>query len=397
MDLLTGVNTDNLFVTAFQQQQSLENLSNNALKTGMDAYQKKDYETAAKAFNRAVNMAPQSSLSGDASNYLAMSHLKLGESEKAIEAYQRWIQLKPDQGDPHAKLAKLYFSLGRHKDAENEYAKAVKLDPTAENRYSLGQAYLFQGRYNDAEAEFQKVQRLHPRDPAGYYATGLVYGKQERYEKAIELFDKAIGLDREFLDAYLEKGYAYADMGDMDAAQEIVEFLEDEKPELSNTLSQYMYKVDPPKIEFAAMFDSTFNYQLSRKTPVSLLDSYLENANAEKSFKMVFAFGKEMDRSSVENRFNWMIQRTGMDGAGTSYNYGLPIADTEVKIPPFPDHVHYDPDSLSATVYFTIQQNASADGTIDPSHIEFKFNGTDKWGLSMDKSADQFTGFSKTF
>ncbi|MFO7985839.1 MAG: tetratricopeptide repeat protein [Desulfatiglandaceae bacterium] len=397
MDLLAGVNTDNLFITAYQQQQSLENLTNNALRAGMDAYQKEDYETAAKAFKRAVNLAPQSPLAGDASNYLAMSHLKLEDSEKAIEAYQRWMQLKPDQADPHVKLGNLYFSLGRHKDAQDEYAEAVRLDPTAENRYALGQAYLFQDQYTDAEAEFQKVQRLYPLDPAGYYGLGLAYSKQGRHEKAVELFDEALKLDREFFDAYAEKGYAYADMGDMEAAEKIVEFLKDEKPELSNTLSQYMYKADPPKIEFAAMFDSTFNYQSSRKTPVSNLDSYLENANAEKTFKMVFVFGKEMDRSSVENPLNWMIQRTWMDGAGTSYNYGLPIPDTEVKIPTFPDHVHYEPDSLSATVYFTIKQNASADGTIDPSHIEFKFSGKDKWDLSMDKSADQFTGFSKVF
>lgn len=397
MDLLTGVNTDNLFITAYQKQQSLETLSNNALRAGMDAYRKKDYETAAKAFKQAVDMAPQSPLAGDASNYLAMSYLKLEDSEKAIEAYQRWMQLKPDQADPHIKLGNLYFSQEKHKEAEKEFEEAVRLDPNAKNIYSLGQAYLFLERYSEAEAEFRKVQRLMPQDPGGHYGMGLAYSKQGRYEKAIEMFDQAIRLDREFYDAYAEKGYAYADMGDMEAAEKIVEFLKDEKPELSNTLSQYMYKVEPPKIEFAAMFDSTFNYQFSRKTPVSLLDSYLENANTEKTFKMVFVFGKGMDRSSVEDPLNWMIQRTWLDGAGTSYNYGLPIPDTEVNVPTFPDHVHYDPDSLSATVYFTIKQNASADGTIDPSHIEFKFNGTDKWGLSMDKSADQFTGFSKTF
>lgn len=395
--MLDMINTDNLFVTAYQQQQTLESLSNNALSVGMDLYRKEDYKGAARAFQRAVNLAPQSDYSGAASNYLAMSYLKLGENDKAAEAYQRWIQLKPDDADPHLKLGNLYFSQEKHKEAEQEFAEAVRLDPNAKNLYSLGQAYLFLERYDEAEAEFRKVQRLMPQDPGGHYGMGLAYSKQGRYEKAIEMFDQAIRLDREFYDAYAEKGYAYADMGDMESAEKIAEFLKEKKPELSDTLSQYMYKVDPPKIEFAAMFDSTFNYQFSRKTPVSNLDAYLENANAEKTFKMTFVFGKEMDRSSVEDPLNWMIQRTGMDGAGTSYNYGLPIPDTEVKIPAFPDHVHYDPDTLSATVYFTIKQNASADGTIDPSHIEFKFSGKDKWGLAMDKKADQFTGFSKVF
>jgi len=36
----------------------------------------------------------------------------------------------------------------------------------------------------------------------------------------------------------------------------------------------------------------------------------------------------------------------------------------------------------------------AADGTIDPSHIEFKFVGKDIFGFSMNTAFDQFTGFS---
>ena len=37
----------------------------------------------------------------------------------------------------------------------------------------------------------------------------------------------------------------------------------------------------------------------------------------------------------------------------------------------------------------------TADGTIDPSHIAFKFKGEDKFGNAMDPKADEFTGFSR--
>jgi hypothetical protein len=49
---------------------------------------------------------------------------------------------------------------------------------------------------------------------------------------------------------------------------------------------------------------------------------------------------------------------------------------------------------MTATVTFRLQQNAAADGTIDPSHIEFKFSGKDIYGNSMDENFDQFMGFS---
>jgi hypothetical protein len=49
---------------------------------------------------------------------------------------------------------------------------------------------------------------------------------------------------------------------------------------------------------------------------------------------------------------------------------------------------------MTATVSFKIQQNSTADGTIDPSHLEFKFSGKDTYGNTMDTDFDQFIGFS---
>lgn len=188
MTLANNINTDNLFVSSFQQQQRLEALSYNALKAGMDLYQKKDYKSAVQSFQRAIDLAPQSQFSANASNYLAMAYLKLNDTDKAIEAYNKWMKLNSDQADPHIKLGNLYFSLGRHKEAEKEYSEAVRIDPNANNIYSLGQAYLFQDRFREAEAEFRKVQRLKPEKSNGYYGLGLFYSRQGRYEKAIELF-----------------------------------------------------------------------------------------------------------------------------------------------------------------------------------------------------------------
>jgi tetratricopeptide (TPR) repeat protein len=396
--MVSSVSFGSLFITYSQQQKTLESLSNNALSAGMESYSKKDYKEAAKAFQRAIDLAPQSDYSADACNYLSMSYLQLKDEDKAIEAYEKWIQLNPEDDAPRVKLGKLYYDQERYAEALGEFSEAVRIDPvSAENYYSLGQGYLSLERFTEAEAQFRKVQRLEPHESAGYYGLGLAYSKEGRHEAAIEMFDKAIKFDREFYDAYAEKGYTYADMGEIDEAEKILEYLDDEDEGLADTLSRYIYKVDTPKIAFASALTSTFSYGKSRMTQVSDLDSYLENANAEKSFTMVFQFDKEMDRASVEDRFNWTIKRSLMDGVGTAYNYGLSVPDTEVGITSFPDYVYYDEDALTATVHFTIQQNESADGTIDPSHIEFKFTGEDKWGLSMDKAADQFTGFSGVF
>jgi len=397
MEISNRNHAEKLFVSSFKQEQQLMTMSNSALKTGMDLYQKEDYKDAAKAFQRAIDLAPRSQFSADASNYLAMTHLKLNDPDKAIEAYKKWIKLNSDQADPHIKLGNLYFSQEQYKESEKEYAEAVRIDPNANNLYSLAQAYLFQDRFSEAEAHFREVRRLEPKKPNGYYGLGLAYSRQGQSERAIELFDEAIGFKRDFFDAYAEKGYAYADLDKIEEAQKIFEFLEDEDSDLADTLSRYIYKVDPPQIAFGSAMVSTFSYRRPRLTSVSDLDSYLENANASKSFTMVFQFDKEMDRLSVEDRFNWKINRARSINLADTYNFGLTVPSTEIQLSAFPDSVYYDSEALTAKVTFTIQQNETADGTIDPSHIEFKFVGEDAYGLSMDREGDQFTGFSGVF
>jgi len=77
------------------------------------------------------------------------------------------------------------------------------------------------------------------------------------------------GIDPQFYDGHAELGYAYADLGQMDDAQRIVDKLEPVAPELADTLSRYMYKVDSPKIMFAQSA-GTFSFLMAPKTAVPM-------------------------------------------------------------------------------------------------------------------------------
>jgi tetratricopeptide (TPR) repeat protein len=388
-----GVSNTNIFSVTVQQASQLESLANGALSKGIDLYMNKDYESAIKEFRRSIGLAPNSSYSIDAANYMANAYLALDDAEGAIKSYQTALRLNPYRDDLYNSLGKLYFAEERYHDAAEAYEKAVRIWPSGENHYALGQAYINLGRYTNAEAQFNQVLRREPLKPDGNFGLGLNYSKQGRLEDAIVKFKEAIEIEDDFYDAYAQLGYAYADLGEMDEAKKLVDFLEDVDPSLADLLSRYTYKVDAPKFMFAYA-DSTFNYHMPWKTPLSSLNAYLETPNAEKTFKMVFQFDKEMDRESVENIFNWKISRAANSGFGQSYNFDQQIPDTEIRIPPFPEHVYYDAERLTATVYFILKQNESADGTIDPSHVEFKFTGKDSYGFTMNTQNDQFTGFS---
>lgn len=392
MDLLSPAGADNLFSATLQTQSQLDGLSNRALTKGIDLYMDKRYKEAAQEFKRAVGLSPQGQYASDATNYLANAYLKLGKTEKAIDAYQQSIKIDPFNDATHITLGNLYFSLGRHAEAKDEYQAAVDRNPSATNYYSLGQAYLKLNQYGSAEKQFNIIKRLAPESGSGEFGIGLVRSRQDRIDDAIQSFKSAINKKSDFYDAYAEMGYAHADLGEMDEAQKIVDFLEKNSSGLANTLSQYMYKVDPPK--FSVVYSSDFFHSHPMNTPLSSLDAYLADPNASKSFTMKFVFDKEMDRASVENIVNWKIGRSTGNGPGESYNFGLAVADTEITPPSYPDHVYYDAKAMTAVVTFSLTQNAAADGTIDPSHIEFTFSGEDQYGYKMSPSGDQYRGFN---
>jgi len=397
LEIFNASSADSLFAATLTQSNGLENLANAALQRGIDAYTRQDYEGAVKEFKRSVGMGRGSSFAADAAQYLAMSYLQLGDTENAVKAYQSAFTIDPYRDDIRVKLGNLYFSQGKYEDARSEYAEAVRLNPSTVNRYSLGQAYIELGRFSDAETQYNEIQRLAPREAGGYLGMGLTYSRMGEHEQAIQQFQQAITLDGKLYDAYSQMGYSYADMGDMQSAQSMVDTLESlEQAGLADTLGRYMYKVDPPKMLFASSA-STFPFPMGRGTPLVALNSYLVNPNASKTLSITIQFDKQMDRDSIENPANWQISRAAGQGPGQAYNFGLPVSANEATFSPIPSAVTWDADNLTATAYFTVTQNAAADATIDPAHIEFKFSGEDIYGLKMNSKFDQFTGFSGVF
>ena len=88
-------------------QAKLESLSNQFLQTGIDQYMQKDYSAAAKSFQAALSIAPNSSYSGQTNQYLVQTYLKLEKTDKAIETYQKAIEINPSDAQLHSALGQL--------------------------------------------------------------------------------------------------------------------------------------------------------------------------------------------------------------------------------------------------------------------------------------------------
>ena len=375
-------------------QAQLDSLANNALSRGIDFFQNGNYDQAIKEFKTSAGLAPFTDNSAKAYNYIAQAYLNLEKTDQAIATYKQALQIYPVRDDLHLALGDIYAQEGNQEEAQKEYEAAVRFNPnSADNRYSLGQSYLGAGQYSAAQEQFQAVTKLLPNSVSGYYGLGQVARASGDYPDAIAQLNKAIGVDKNFVNSYLELGYTYADMGNDQKAKEQLLILTTKGSSSATTLQNYMSQVSQPKIRFALGLDG-FNNYFGPKTKIATMDEDLAAPNSTKLYSMNFVFSKDMDIASVQNRYNWGINRASITQNGGVYNGGFTVPKTEANILPIPVNVTYDADKNTASVRFRISQNAAGNATLDPAHIVFKFYGQDAYGKAMDKSADEYSGFS---
>lgn len=395
MDVLSA-SSQSLFVTAAQATAVRENVALRQLDAALGQFSSGQYERAIESFKRAISQAPGTATAVNAYDYMARAYLTLGNPDAAIEAYNGALKISPFRADIHFEIGKIHTTLDQPEPARDAFERAARYDPSAANLYSLGQGYLATGQYDLARRQFERVIRLEPDQPYGHFGLGQTLAKQGKFDAAISEFRQAIAIQPDYLNAFSEMGYALVDSGDLDAAQQTADFLYKQDVALGTLLIDHIYANTAPSM--------TATYQSSQYTPfistfrpgtaVSTMGAELYAASASQTFSIKFQFSKPMDERSVESVSNWHISRSTGSGIGDAYNYGLTVPDTEVTLAATPSAVIYDPTTWTATVLFTITQNATADGTLDPSHIVFSFQGTDVGGLAMDSQADAYSGFS---
>jgi Flp pilus assembly protein TadD len=386
--VVSSSSSDKLFSALLSQDTLRSQASTTSLSSGLTLLQNKKYGEAVAAFKQATAYAPDNV---DAYNYMATAYLKQGKTKEAINAYKISLSIDRSQESIHTNLANIYFSEQRYPEAENEYKTAAKLNPGGTLApYSLGQLYLKTEQYSEAEAQFQKVIHMTPNDGNVYFALGQTYNKMGRYDEAVTQLTKATELKNDFALAHFELGTAYLGLDQRDNANEQLGIL---KGLDSSLYDEFNQDLASPKIISFNPGNSSFFPTLGSGTPLAFLSADLLFPNASKDFTMQFQFDSQMDAASVMKITNWSITKASGGEAGT-YNNGVTLhPETEAAISPIPKRVSYDATTYQATVTFSIAQNPYGTAVMDPSHLVFKFSGTDLDGKSMDSSADQYDGF----
>ena len=158
------------------------------------------------------------------SNYnLGYVYERLSERAKAMAAYKRAIELKPDFAHAHSGLGVLYARTGRIREGIALCKKATQLAPdNIELQRSLATVYWRAKLYNNAAEVYDNIVRLKPDDKGALHQLGVIYMGKRMYPEAQAKFKRVLEIQPDDPLAHGALGTVYLKLGDRTAA--IAEF-----------------------------------------------------------------------------------------------------------------------------------------------------------------------------
>jgi DNA-binding winged helix-turn-helix (wHTH) protein/TolB-like protein/Tfp pilus assembly protein PilF len=229
-----------------------------------------DLDKSIQYFQKAIELDPRYALAysgladaqlfytnGVAGTKVATEYFRLAKMN-ALKA----LEIDSSLAEPHTTLAAIIFEENDDwAEAEKEFLKAIEINPNyAVGRVGYSLHLLGQGDFEKAKSEMKKALEIDPVSPSMVNALGQIYYFEKSYDLAIEQFQKAIELDPDFARAkvylslslmevnrkeealiMLEKvyggyrfhsgaktalGWLYANLGNRNKAQEILQELE---------------------------------------------------------------------------------------------------------------------------------------------------------------------------
>jgi len=99
-----------------------------------------------------------------------------GEISKAIQTYQKAIELNPSYVEAYNNLGIIYQEIGDLEGALKAFQKAIEINPGYEKGYNnLGILFLFKGHYDKTAEAFQKALEINPNNIESHINLGTLY------------------------------------------------------------------------------------------------------------------------------------------------------------------------------------------------------------------------------
>jgi predicted Zn-dependent protease len=126
---------------------------------------------------------------------LGMSEWKAGDKEKALEAFDRTLQLDPEHRKSLFNSSRVLLESGQPKEALVRIQKALELEPmSSEGLRLLGRARYELGDIDESIRAYHRALTVDDRDVWSMNNLGLIYIQQDRSAEAIPPLARAVEL-----------------------------------------------------------------------------------------------------------------------------------------------------------------------------------------------------------
>jgi Tfp pilus assembly protein PilF len=152
---------------------------------GRVLYAQKQYVEAAAIFEKALPLAKDKNVTivlgqladtwSKAANTEANPDARKQDQAKALDYYQKDLQLDPTDASLHNNLGSLYADMGKTEEAATEFKKAAELDPTHASGYyyNLGAIMVNKGQMDAAAEALKKATEIDPTNANAFYWYGM--------------------------------------------------------------------------------------------------------------------------------------------------------------------------------------------------------------------------------
>jgi tetratricopeptide (TPR) repeat protein len=145
---------------------------------------------AIHCYQEALEVDPRNAI---ACNNLGLALSKVGRYKEAEQQFRKAIGIKATLPDPHFNLGTLLRWKGETVEAEMPLRRALKLRPThIDAQVSLGATLVALGRLSDARSFLEKALKIAPRHVDALLALGQLSAREGRFVDAESLFKRAL-------------------------------------------------------------------------------------------------------------------------------------------------------------------------------------------------------------
>lgn len=201
-------------IKLYEQAISLDR-ENRAARIGLAnaLHEKNDPEASIAYFEDAVKREPDAP--GPLS-HLGRALVEAKRYQEAVATILKSLELDISFAPGHTALGEAFYGMEMYKEALESLKTAILLDP--QDTYAqikIADAYLKLEKISEAHEHLQRIIEIAPRDPNSYIRlASSLFATQDRFEDAMQLFNKALELDPRQALTYNNMGAVLHDHGD---------------------------------------------------------------------------------------------------------------------------------------------------------------------------------------